>query len=77
MNALRLIFFSLIAIAVTGYAAGYIANYLARKGVFSSCFEGACGYGAAFVGFPIAWVALLVLTWIGYRLLKAWIRSSS
>lgn len=42
-------------LAVMIWPSVWLADMMARRGVFGSCFEGACGYGALFVGFPIAW----------------------
>lgn len=35
---------------------------MARKGWFGSCFEGACAYGAIFVGFPVMMVVATTST---------------
>ncbi|RMC34917.1 hypothetical protein C9E81_12570 [Paracoccus alkanivorans] len=68
MKFFKYIIFSIAAIMITGFAAVYIAGYLAPAGVFGSCFEGGCAYGAVFVGFPIVWITLLAIALSGYLL---------
>lgn len=71
MKLFKYIILSIIVIAITGFAAAYIAGYLARAGVFGSCFEGSCSYGAIFVGFPVVWITLLAIALFGYLLWRS------
>ena len=61
---------TLAIVAVMFWPALGLAEWMARRGMFGSCFEGACGYGALFVGVPIAWAgfsALGIGVWIWWR----------
>lgn len=46
---------------VSGLAAGNAAEIAAEYGLFGSCFEGSCGYGAVLFGLPTIWLAFFVL----------------
>ena len=59
----------LILLASAGIAA-LVLDPLTRLGAFGSCFEGGCGYGAVFVGFPVITLLLTVigcLVWFIWR----------
>ena len=63
-GALRILI-HILAICIIVVIAGGLAflslDPLASRGVFGSCFEGACGYAAIFVGFPLIWLALTII----------------
>lgn len=51
-----------------------LAAMLADLGVFGTCFEGNCAYGALFVGTPLIWAALCT---VGITLWVRWHRRRS
>lgn len=59
----------IVGLVMTGTAALFSAGGLADAGMLGSCFEGACGYVAAFVVFPLLWLALMVAFAIGWRII--------
>lgn len=52
--------------AVSGVLAYGLTGTLSAHGVFGSCFEGACGYRAMFVGFPLIWIGMTIAFLIGW-----------
>lgn len=48
-------------VVIAGGLAFLSLDPLGSRGVFGSCFEGACGYVAIFVGFPLIWFALTIV----------------
>jgi hypothetical protein len=62
---------------VSGLAAWTGADIATDYGLFGSCFEGGCGYGAIFLGFPVLWLSLFMLLivtqrWVGLGLFGSW-----
>jgi len=54
----------------TVWPALHLASWLADAGIFGSCREGNCAYGALIIGAPIIWAmlsALGILVWFRLR----------
>lgn len=64
---------TLVILVAMVWPAFLLAGGMASLGLFGSCFEGGCAYGAMFVGAPVAWVVLSALgiwawAWLWRRL---------
>jgi hypothetical protein len=63
---------------ISGLAAWSLTDVATDYGAFGSCFEGGCGLGALFVGFPIFWLTLFMVLllsqhWHGSSLFISWL----
>ncbi len=68
MRFIKIIVMLVGTVVVSGALALLLASGMASAGMLGTCFEGACGYAALFLAFPLLWLALLAAAAIGYGL---------
>ena len=52
---------AILAILAMAPVALFTAGYMSDSGMLGSCFEGACGYTAMFLAFPVLWVVMSII----------------
>lgn len=61
---------ALCGIVVCCFLALLVASLAAQAGMLGSCFEGSCGYAAAFLVAPLLSVGFIILFFMGWRKLR-------